>query len=176
MRILETPRLVLRQWQEHDAGDLFDIMKNPSVLMGGWEPHSNINISIDVLNEYVASNERWAVALKDSGKVIGSVRVYPDNNRGKFNAKSINYVLSEDYWGNGYMTEAIKRVIKYLFEEENIDLLSAFHYPDNIRSARVLEKCGFEYEITIEQGCTRYDGQVFDAVCYSILKTDYYRK
>ena len=69
----------------------------------------------------------------------------------------------------------VKRIIEYLFEELNIDLLSAFHYPNNDQSKKVLEKCGFEYEITIEQGSTRYDGQVFDAVCYSILNSDYFQ-
>lgn len=106
---------------------------------------------------------------------MGGIRVYPDNNRGKFTAKSINYVLAEEYWGNGYMTEAIKCIIRSLFEKANIDLISAFHYPDNIRSKKVLERCGFEYEVTIEQGCRRFDGQAFDAVCYSVLKSDYYK-
>ena len=66
--------------------------------------------------------------MKDAGKVIGSIRVYPDNNRGKIFAKTINYVLSEDYWGNGYMTESVKRIIEYLFEE-----LEARH-PDAVRT------------------------------------------
>lgn len=175
MKAIETERLFLRKWQKSDVVDLFDIMKNPSVIMGGWKPHPNINASIEILNEYIESNERWAIELKNTGKVIGSIRVYPDNNRGKFFAKTINYVLSEDYCGNGYMTEAVKRIIEYLFEELNIDLLSAFHYPDNDKSKKVLERCGFQYEITIEQGSTRYDGQVFDSVCYSILRSDYFQ-
>ena len=175
MERLETSQLVLRKWRITDAEDLFDIMKSPSVIMGGWKPHSDINLSVEVLNEYIANDERWAVELKSSGKVIGSIRVYPDNNRGKFYAKSINYVLSEDYRGNGYMTEAVRRIIKYLFEEKNVDLISAFHYPDNIKSRKVLESCGFEYEITIENGTQRFDGQVFDSICYSILKSDYQR-
>ena len=175
MKAIETERLFLREWQKNDVRDLFDIMKNPSVINGGWKPHSSINTSVRILNEYIESNERWAVELKDTGKVIGSIRVYPDNNRGKFFAKTINYVLSEDYWGNGYMTEAVKRIIEYLFEKLDIDLISAFHYPDNDKSKKVLERCGFQYEITIEQGSTRYDGQVFDSVCYSILKSDYFQ-
>lgn len=175
MEILETSRLVLRKWRMTDAEDLFDIMKSPSVIMGGWKPHSDINMSVEVLKEYVESNERWAIELKSNGKVIGSIRVYPDTNRGKFYAKSINYVLSEEYRGNGYMTEAVRLIIKYLFEEKNVDLISAFHYPDNIKSKKVLENCGFEYEITIENGSQRYDGQVFDSICYSILKSDYER-
>lgn len=175
MKAIETERLFLREWQKNDVRDLFDIMKNPSIINGGWKPHSSINTSVGILNEYIESNERWAVELKDAGKVIGSIRVYPDNNRGKFFAKTINYVLSEDYWGNGYMTESVKRIIEYLFEELDIDLISAFHYPDNDKSKKVLERCGFRYETTIEQGSARYDGQVFDAVCYSILKSDYFQ-
>lgn len=173
MKNLETPRLILRKWRITDAEDLFDIMKSSSVIMGGWMPHSDINMSVEALREYIESDERWAVELKNSRKVIGSVRVYPDTNRGKFYAKSINYVLSEEYRGNGYMTEAVRQIIRYLFEEMNADLISAFHYPDNIKSKKVLENCGFEYEITIENGSQRYDGQFFDAVCYSILKSDY---
>ena len=63
-----------------------------------------------------------------------------------------------------------------MFDELNVDLLSAFHIPDNIRSKNVLIKCGFEYEITIEQGYKRFDGKFFDSVCYSILKSDYTEK
>ena len=176
MITLETQRLILRGWRESDIDDLYNIMKNSSVIMGGWEPHASINVTSDVLNEYIENSDRWAVALKDSEKVIGCAGLRSDHNRGKFYAKSINYVLSEDYWGKGYMTEAIKQIIKYLFDELNIDLLSAFHIPDNIKSKKVLEKCGFEYEITIEQGYKRFDGKVFDSVCYSILKSDYIEK
>ena len=68
---------------------MFDIMKNPLVINGGWKPHSSINTSVEILNEYIESNERWAVELKDTGKVIGSIRVYPDNNRGNFSKKII---------------------------------------------------------------------------------------
>ncbi len=169
MKALETERLILRGWQREDLEDLFDIMKSPSVMNGGWKPHSDTNISVEVLNEYIKSDERWAVELKNTGKVIGCIGACPDNHRGKYSAKTINYVLSETYRENGYVTEAVNRIVEYLFDELKIDLLSAFHYPDNDKSKKVLENCGFQYETTIEQGCTRYDGQVFDAVCYSIL-------
>ncbi len=173
MKMLETQRLILREWHENDICDLFEIMKSPSVIDGGWKPHPDINFTNDVLNEYIKYNDRWAVECKNCKKVIACIRLHPDNNRGRYYAKTINYVLAENYRGHGYMTEAIRRVVKYAFEELNIDLLSAVHYPYNIKSKRILEKCGFEYEGTIIQGCKRCDGQVFDAVCYSILKTEY---
>lgn len=74
MKPLETSRLILRKWEKDDADDLFIIMKNPYVLMGGWEPHADINISIEILKEYIESDERLAIQLKNSGKVIGGYK------------------------------------------------------------------------------------------------------
>lgn len=62
MKAIKTERLFLREWQKNNVRDLFDIMKNSSVIMGGWEPHSSINTSVGFLNEYIESNERWAIA------------------------------------------------------------------------------------------------------------------
>lgn len=168
MKRLETPRLILRDWQKNDANDLFDIMRDSYVSIGGWEPHSNINISNGHLDEYINSGDRWAIELKDNKKVIGCVRLYPDNNRGRLKSQMINYVLNKDYQGYGYMTEAVKRIVKYVSEELDTEVLSAFCYPENVRSKKILEYCGFEYELTIPKGCVRYDGKVFDSVCYRI--------
>ena len=65
MKKLETPRLILRRWQEHDVSDLFNIMKNSTVVMGGWNPHPNVTVSAGVLNEYIESDNRWAIELRD---------------------------------------------------------------------------------------------------------------
>jgi len=175
MKTIETQRLILRGWRLEDLDDLYEYAKNPNVgPLAGWEPHGNRETSLNVLKSYIKDDDRWAVVLKENGKVIGALRLYPDENRGKFSerssAKLINYVLSEDYWGCGYMTEAVKRAVKYAFEETNTELLTVFHIPDNIRSKRVIEKCGFQYEGTIKEGYKNYDGQVFDSICYSILK------
>lgn len=176
MKEIETPRLVLRRWKESDLYDLFDIMKSPSVLSGGFEPHTSIDASAELLSKYIESNDRWAIELKNSGKVIGCIGIVPDNNRGKLYAHSINYVLSEHYRGNGYMTEAVRRIIQYAFKELDSDLLSAFCVPENVKSKKVLERCGFEYETTIKQGYRRFDGQTFDSVCYCILKSNYMKE
>lgn len=115
MKILETQRLILRKWQEKDVYDLFAIMKNESVSMGGWKPHSSIDASVNMLNEYMKDKDKWAIELKGE-KVIGCIGICPDNNRGKLYAKSVNFVLSDSYSGNGYMTEAVNRVIQYVDE------------------------------------------------------------
>ena len=61
------------------------------------------------------SGDVWAIALRECGKVIGQLRMYPDENRGKYAAKYLSYALSADYWGQGLMTEAVKAVIQYVF-------------------------------------------------------------
>jgi len=170
-KTLETQRLILREWRRGDVDDLYEYAKNHTE---GWKPHASRDVSLRTLKEFIEEDDTWAIALKTSGKVIGQLRLYPDENRGQFSARNsaklINYALSEAYWGKGYMTEAVKRIVAYAFDEMHIELLTAWHVPYNIRSRRVLEKCGFQYEGTIEQGNKRYDGQVFDSVIHSILR------
>ncbi|MBQ7336130.1 MAG: GNAT family N-acetyltransferase [Clostridia bacterium] len=75
--------------------------------------------------------------MKAENKVVGAIKLNPDNNRGKYYAKAISFVLSPFYWGKGIMTESVKRVIRYAFDEVKIDLLSAFHYSENHRSKKL---------------------------------------
>lgn len=116
-----------------------------------------------------------AITDKSSGKVIGSLGIHPDQKRACKNARMIGYVLSETYWGQGLMTEAVKAVIDYVFTNTDIDILSAMHFPFNTRSKRVIEKCGFQYEGTLRKSAVIYDGSVQDEVCYSLLKEEWKR-
>lgn len=175
---LETERLILRGWQMEDAEDLYEYAHDPKVgSMAGWAPHADRQSSLEVLKRYMESGNIWAIVLRESGKVIGQLRMYPDEDRGRYVAKYLSYALSADYWGHGYMTEAVKAVIQYAFEGlEDIDLLSVFHEPDNLRTKRVIEKCGFQYELTLEKAHIGYDGKLTDSVCYRLMKSDYVKQ
>ena len=176
MNFMETERLILRPWLPTDLDNLYEYSADERVgPMAGWKPHIRIEEAQKALGEYMSQKYNWAIVLKAENKVIGSIKLNPDNNRGKYYAKAISFVLSPFYWGKEIMTEAAKRVICYAFNEVKIDLLSAFHYSENLRSKRIIEKCGFEYEITLSQSCKRYDGKLMDVVCYCILKDDYYK-
>ena len=59
--------------------------------------------------------------------------------------REIGYVLSKEYWGKGLMLEAVRRVIKYFFEDEKYDFLQINHYITNTQSKKVIEKCGFQF-------------------------------
>jgi len=177
---METQRLILRRWCLDDLNDYYEYAQNPNVgSMSGWKPHTSKDESLTHLKSFIGNDEVWAIVLKENGKVIGHLKIYPDENRGKFSkrngAKYINYALSEKFWNTGYMTEAVARAVKYAFDEMNVELLTAVHFPHNIASKRVLEKCGFEYEGVVEQGYKNYDGQIFDSAIHSILRADYHK-
>ncbi|MDF2984557.1 MAG: hypothetical protein K0R50_67 [Eubacterium sp.] len=175
MKILETDRLILRPWKPEDLNDFYEYAKNPNVgPAAGWPPHKNKEISEKILQDFIEDDEVRAVVLKENSKVIGSLGVHQDAKRIGINARMIGYVLSENYWGKGLISEAVKEVLRHLFEDEKLDIVSCYHFPFNSRSKRVIEKCGFKYEGTLRSACKIYDGKVYDDVCYSITKEDYY--
>ena len=135
-----------------------------------------IDISIKILQSFMEKDEVWAIIYKENGKAIGSLGIHEDKKRDDVNGKMIGYVLSKDYWGQGIMTEVVKCAINYAFDEMNLDILSIYHYPFNHRSRRVIEKCGFKYEGTLKLASKIYNGKVYDDVCYSITRGEYYEK
>ena len=176
---IETERLILRRWKLDDINDFYEYVKEPAVMLrANLLPSPNRSEAIQLLSLYVRSNEFWAITLKSTGKVLGQLKIYPDNNRGKYSkrntAKFINYALAEKHWGNGYMTEALKAAVEFAFTEMETEILTAFHFPENTASRRVLEKCGFRYETTLENGILGVDNEYHTAVYHSITKDDYF--
>lgn len=147
MKTLETDRLILRNWQLSDASDLFTYASLPSVgPNAGWAPHKNVDESIAVIRHFMEQNDTWAVVLKNENKVIGSVGLHKRMDiTGKF-VTELGYVLSTPYEGNGYMTEAVRRIIAYAFDELKTPLIKVYHFIDNHKSERVIEKCGFIFD------------------------------
>jgi len=179
MKTFETERIVLREWQLADIDDLYEYAKTPKVgPMAGWKPHDNIGETKEILDMFIRQDETWAICVKETGKVIGSVGLHGDSKRSldKSEARMLGYVLSEDYWGQGIMQEVCREVIRFAFEDLGIGILSVFHYPFNHQSKRVIEKLGFSYEGILRQGSTIYDGTVLDEVCYSMTKDEYLEK
>ncbi len=180
MKKLVTERLILRQFKISDLDDFYEYAKNPKIgPMAGWKQHENIDESKQILNNFIISDEIWAISLKMGGKVIGSIGLHKNDKRRPDveGVCTLGYVLSEDYWGNGYMHEACEEVISYAFEELKINLLAVYHFTSNDRSKRVIEKCGFTYEGIMRRACKRvYDNIVFDQACYSMTPKEYASK
>ena len=174
MNTLETQRLFLRGWHTEDLEDFYEYCKNPHVgPAAGWEPHQGIEVSRSILSSFIEKDEVWAIIEKETGKAIGSVGLHDDKLREFPEARMLGYVLSEEYWGKGIMTEAVKAVLAHAFLERSLLIVSVFHYPFNQRSRRVIEKCGFTYEGTMRIAAKIYDGTIYDACCYSMTREEY---
>ena len=171
---LETERLILRTWEKRDAKELFEYASNPNVgPAAGWKPHESIQESKSIIDQIFRINTTWAIVHKGSEKVIGSIGLEPDKIRTGIKSRELGYSLSEDYWGEGIMTEAAKRVIAYAFEEMHLDVLMIRTSNVNTRSQRVIDKCGFQYEGTLRRAYRIYDGTLRETRVYSMLKEEY---
>lgn len=180
METLETERLLLRPWRESDLGDFHEYCSNPEVgPNAGWKPHESMEESRKILASFVncdeATDAERALVLKENGKAIGSLGVMADRLRheGMGDGREIGYVLSHDYWGRGLMPEAVRRVIRFAFEEKGLDYLSVSHFTFNLRSKRVIEKCGFRFEKVLHGAYKDYKGEAPDESCYLLTRKDY---
>jgi pepF/M3 family oligoendopeptidase len=172
MKTLETARLILRNWQLEDALDLYAYASDPSVgPQAGWAPHKNVEESQKIVQLFIAHNDVWALQDKVSGKVIGSVGLHERTGLTGQKAKTLGYVLSPKYQGLGLMTEACSAVIRYVFNETDLDLLAVDHFLHNEKSRRVIEKCGFCF-LGI-QTITTSDGRQELVKYYHMTRKDY---
>lgn len=145
---IETSRLILRPWHETDLQDLFAYASVEGVgEMAGWAHHDSIETTQKILNSFILHKKTLALELKETKKVIGSLGIEelePDPvSDGRF-GRELGYVLSQEYWGRGLMSEAVNAVIHYCFCVLDYDYLTCGHFERNTRSRRVIEKAGFQ--------------------------------
>ena len=171
---LETDRLILRPFIENDCYDMFEYAKNPNVgPNAGWKPHVDIEESKRIITHFMEDKDVLAIVYKENNKVIGSVGLHENRGRRVDNILMLGYIISEDYWGMGLMTECVKSVLDAAFTIMNLDMVFVMHYDFNNRSRRVIEKCGFKYEGRLRRAYTGFDGQVYDELCYSLLREEW---
>jgi ribosomal-protein-alanine N-acetyltransferase len=148
---LETDRLVLRPFVLDDLDDFYAYAKVPDVgEWAGWRHHENKEISRRILDSFIAGKKTFALVDKATGRVIGSLGIEVTHfplpaSYDKLQGRELGYVLAQDKWGQGLMSEAVKTVIDYCFNTLNFDFLTCGHFERNARSKRVIEKAGFRY-------------------------------
>ncbi len=152
--ILETERLLLRPWDISDAESLFEYAKNPDVgPVAGWPPHRNIEESIYVIHNVLHGAECYAICLKEDNRAIGSIELKLNGHTDMTDRDDeceLGYWLGKPFWGNGYMPEAIRELIRYGFEDLSMTAIWCGYYEGNLKSKRAQEKCGFIYHHTIQ--------------------------
>lgn len=174
--VLETDRLILREFTLADAQSVYDNWaSDPEVTKYlTWHPHKDVDETEEILSEWVerygdGSYYNWAIELKELREPIGSISVVEQND--KVRRAHIGYCIGRAWWHEGIMTEALGAVIEYLFSE-GYQRIDSRHDPRNPHSGDVMKKCGMQYEGTLRNYDWNNQGPC-DACFYSILKEDH---
>ena len=145
---LETERLILRPWTMDDLEDFYEYASIEGLgQMAGWLPHKTIAESRTILDMFIRGKKTFAIELKETGKVIGSVGIEepdPDPETEK-QGRELGFVLHKAYWANELAPEAARAVISWCFDTQGYDFLTCSHFDWNTRSKRVIEKTGFRF-------------------------------
>ncbi|MBE6787403.1 MAG: GNAT family N-acetyltransferase [Ruminococcaceae bacterium] len=174
MSVIKTDRLILRPLTDNDAQEMFKNWTWDSRVAKycRWHPHKSIEETKELLKMYKSQAEngfdyRWGITLKKDNSLIGVIDVIELSEDKK--TAEVGYVLTYDYWNNGYLTEALKAVIKILFSD-GIEKVIADHHIDNIASGRVMEKCGMKFTHYSKAKAKFGSDELCDVKCYEIIK------
>lgn len=155
--ILETPRLILRQFTTADAALIYQLNRNPEVVKYVQEPvleseAAALKIITDIiLPQYKNKLGRWAVHSKSNNEFIGWCGLKFLNESGEID---LGYRFHPFAWGKGYATEAASHVLDYGFKTLQLKEVIGTVAVENTASINVLQKIGMQY-ITdaIEDDC-----------------------
>lgn len=172
MPTLETERMILRNIVESDIDDIYEYGRDPRVgPAASWKPHESREETQTVMEQIFLNKPFiFGMVLRETGHIVGTLGMMSDPHRENKHSLMLGYGIASRYWGLGLMTEAVRAVVDFVFQNPEIELITAYSFDFNTRSHRVLEKNGFQFEGLLPGGETRYDGQYFDLRCFSLLR------
>ena len=160
---LETDRLLLRPLVENDWEMALETFMDPEVMKFVADVGSE-----EALAEEMKTAIRrgaggrigvWCVLQRETGEKLGTAILLPlpieeddtdwslvQEDRYPDADIEVGYILKRSAWGNGYATEACRRLVQFAFEETELDEIVAVTDPRNSASQKVLRKCGLRDE------------------------------
>lgn len=176
-RSIRTERLILRKFDFTDASDMLDLwVSKPEIQHMYSEPtYNTIDEVNELLKKYIqnyGNNDyyRWAIVDDESNRCIGQIAFYLVDAKNHF--AEIEYCIASDYQNKGLMTEAVRAIIGFGFEQIGLHKIQISTKEINTPSKRVIEKCGFTYEGTLRD-YFYYEGEYIDRLYYSMLFSEY---
>jgi RimJ/RimL family protein N-acetyltransferase len=123
-----------------------------------------------------ASNDNYSFAVEtlEGGQYIGGCGVNGLDRKNSVAVVGI-FIGDKNYWGKGYGTDAMKVLLKFIFEQMNVNKVKLFVYSFNERAVKSYEKCGFKREGVLRQEIFR-DGKYNDEYVMGILKDEYFKQ
>lgn len=173
---IETKRFILRKFTNNDIDDLYEYASDNEVTQFlSWDTYKNIDMAVDYIENVLLKYSKneiapWGIEWKENSKLIGSID-FVQYDRKNFSAE-IGYVLNRKYWNKGIMTEALKEIVKFGFDEMNLTRIETKLDSRNVASEKVMQKNGLKYEGTLRKK-EFLKNKFIDVKYYSILKDEY---
>ena len=163
--IIETQRLIIREVDEADENDLFEMDADPAVHryinQSPVTSMEQVRAAIEFLQDQYKVNGvgRWAVVDKITRECLGwaGLKYFTDTVNGYTNFYEYGYRFKQKHWGKGYATEASRAILDYGFTHLHLEETFALTDIDNTKSKHVLMKLRFEHH-----GAFDFDGRPAD--------------
>ena len=161
-------RILIRRFKNDDRVDIFKcIYHDKKVQKFYFAPYMKKPIE---LNMRVLMNEEkliFAIVHIRKNRVIGIIN--EQKNKADLEEIELGYAIGSRYWKKGYMTEALKLAIDYIFENTNYKKIVCGFIEGNNASKRVLEKCGFNYVCSVKND-VKFNDVYYDTQYYRLDK------
>lgn len=170
----ETERMILRGLEEKDIPWLFEHFGKDEINRHVVDDNvTTMEEARELFEAFIRPKPylfRLGLILKDNGQLVGTIGFYGINREHK--RAILGADLDPAHWGKGLATEAVLALIRYGFEDMELNRIEASADPDNVHSIKLIESTGF-----IKEGVKRqldwYKGAFHDDVFYSILREDW---
>lgn len=173
---LENDRLLLRKLELKDAPEV-QLMRSDEKVMVYMDSERQMTIqhSANFISEKLEMYEQktgifWAIIEKSTNKFMGDFAFFKIDH--KNSRAEIGYTLKPEFWGKGFMKEAMLLIFNFGFNDLNLHSLEANINPGNNKSRIILTKLGFQKEAYFRENYY-YNGDYLDSEIYSLLKSDF---
>ena len=170
---LRGTRCLVRHWRARDAESLVRQANNINIASQLRDrfphPYTAKDARGFLLHSMRKDTDATILAIDVGGLAVGAVGISRGTDVERYTAE-IGYWLGEPYWGRGIVTEAVTLLTAHAFEQGNVLRLFALPFSSNARSARVLEKAGYEREGVLRASAVKY-GQPRDQLLYARVNT-----
>ena len=163
---LWTERLILRRFRSEDADDLHRYLGTDQAMYkySGWNPYATLEMAQETVQRFIASYDdehaySWVMDIDDV--IVGTIGAYDFED----DHIEVGFSVVPGWQGRGLATEALKKVLEYLTDNEGIPCVTAWCAAENIGSQRALEKAGMKLVGTESCGLTVGD-RVYDKLMY----------
>ncbi|MEN3134901.1 MULTISPECIES: GNAT family N-acetyltransferase [Bacillus cereus group] len=172
---LESERLCIEPFTNDDAFRIKELANDKELadILGLPHPYELKFAQdwVDMQPELIRQGIEYPLGIisKESREIVGTItlRIDKNNNRGE-----LGYWIGQDYWGKGFASEAVNRIIHFGFIELGLNKIWASAISRNRSSIKVLEKSGLRKEGTLRQNRLLLDTYE-DVDVYGLLKTEY---